>query len=91
MFKLNVLQLFLILSFSLQAKNFTHINYGLDKSEKVALVILNGFGDSKKNRKIQLDFFSNKEMDIFIPDYKQRNSLDESILSFTKFYITDLL
>jgi len=52
MFKLNVLQLFLIISFSLQAKNFTHINYGLDKSEKVALVILNGFGDSKKNRKI---------------------------------------
>jgi hypothetical protein len=86
MFKLNVLQLFLIISFSLQAKNFTHINYGLDKSEKVALVILNGFGDSKKNRKIQLDFFSNKEMDVFIPDYKQRNSLDESISSFTKFY-----
>ena len=86
MFKYNVLQLFLILSFGLQSKNFTNINYSLDKSEKIALVILNGFGDSKKNRKIQLDFFSNKEMDVFIPDYKQRNSLDKSISSFTKFY-----
>jgi len=86
MFKSNILKLFLILSFGLQAKSFTYINHSLDKSEKIALVILNGFGDSKSNRKIQLDFFSNKEMDVFIPDYKERNSLDKSISSFTKFY-----
>lgn len=86
MLRYNILYLFLILSYAIQAKDFTHINYNLHKSEKVALVILNGFGDSRKNRNIQLDFFSDKEMDIFIPDYKQRKSLDKSISSFTKFY-----
>ncbi len=86
MLRYNILYLFLIFSYAVQAKDFTHINYNLHKSEKVALVILNGFGDSRKNRNIQLDFFSDKEMDIFIPDYKQRKSLDKSISSFTKFY-----
>ena len=48
-------------------------------SEKKALVLLNGFGDSKKNRKIQKEFFQEKGYDLFIPEYVNRRSIDLTV------------
>ena len=78
----------LLLTFviNISAKDFIYIDKSQKISNKIALVILNGVGDSKKNRKIQLNFFKEKGMDVFIPDYKQRASLDESLYKFTVFY-----
>jgi len=61
----------LLLTFviNISAKDFIYIDKSQKKSNKIALVILNGVGDSKKNRKIQLNFFKEKGMDVFIPDY----------------------
>ncbi len=82
-FSLTISLIFVLNSF---AKDHCYIQTSVEKSEKIALVILNGIGDSKKNRKIQLDFFSDKGMDVYIPDYKQRSSLDESLYKFSVFY-----
>ncbi len=82
-FSLTISLIFVLNSF---AKDHCYIQTGVEKSEKIALVILNGMGDSKKNRKIQLDFFRDKGMDVYIPDYKQRSSLDESLYKFSVFY-----
>ena len=84
--KVFTLTISLIFILNLSAKDHCYIQRGVDKSEKIALVILNGIGDSKKNRKIQLDFFRDKGMDVYIPDYKQRSSLDESLYKFSVFY-----
>ena len=73
--------LFFLFVLNIDAKDFIYIDKSIQKSDKIALVILNGVGDSKKNRKIQLNFFKDKGMDVFIPDYKQRSSLDESLYS----------
>ena len=59
-------------------------NYSL--SEKEALVILNGFGDSRKNRKIQKEFFRDKGYDLFIPEYVNRRSMDMTIKYFSNLY-----
>ena len=55
-------------------------------SEKQALVILNGFGDSRKNRKIQQVFFQEKGYDLFIPEYVEKKSLDLTASNFSSFY-----
>ena len=55
-------------------------------SEKTAVVILNGFGDSRKNRKKQTAFFETLGYDFFIPKYKDRGSLDGCVKNFTDFY-----
>ena len=60
-------------------------------SEKKALVILNGFGDSKKNRKVQKKFFQNKGYDLFIPKYVKRKSLKLTQQTFTNFYYSNNL
>ena len=75
-----------ILIINLSANDFILKDNSINKSEKTALVILNGFGDSNKNRKIQLDYFKNKGMDIYIPKYKVRNSLAKTVNKFTEFY-----
>ena len=54
--------------------------------EKQALVILNGFGDSKKNRQIQQEFFKEKGYDLFIPKYIQKQSIKLSADAFSSFY-----
>ena len=78
--------LLLITVDGLNAKDYIYINNNFPKSKKKALVILNGVGDSKKYRKIQLEYFKDNGMDVFIPDYKQRSSLDESLYKFSVFY-----
>ena len=72
--------LFTISSFS---QDVFLVNDSREKSEKIALVILNGFGDSKKNRKKQKKFFENKGYDLFIPEYIERESINKSIKRLT--------
>ena len=43
-------------------------------AQREALLILPGFGDTKKRRKIQLAYFSNRGYDVFIPSYRDRKS-----------------
>ena len=59
---------------------------GTDVNEKTALIILNGFGDSRKNRKKQKEYFETLDYDFFIPKYKVRKSLDSSVEKFSDFY-----
>ncbi len=61
-------------------------NPEIPKEEKEALVILPGFGDSRKGRKKQKRFFSNKGYDLYIPDYKHRKSFDGTIANFSRFF-----
>lgn len=85
--KIVLFLLLLFISFDgLYAKDYIFIDNNFPKSKKKALVILNGVGDSKKYRKIQLEYFKDNGMDVFIPDYKQRSSLDESLYKFSVFY-----
>jgi len=56
------------------------------RDEKIALVVLNGFGDSKKNRKAQTAFFSSLSYDFFMPEFILRHSLEESVDTFSEFY-----
>ena len=60
-------------------------------SEKKALVVLNGFGASKKRIQIQKEFFQNIGYDLFIPKYVNKNSLDLTIKSFSSFYYENSL
>ncbi|MBT5089949.1 MAG: hypothetical protein HOM24_02580, partial [Flavobacteriales bacterium] len=59
--------IFCLLFNSIYAQEVIIIDTSEYVSEKQALVILNGFGDSKKNRKIQQEFFQEKGYDLFIP------------------------
>jgi len=55
-------------------------------SEKEAIIILPGLGDSKKGRKHQADFFGNLEYDVYIPNYIDYNSVQGSLNNFTEFF-----
>ena len=48
----------------------------ISRSEKEALIILPGRGDSKKVRKNQKKFFENVGYDLFIPDYIDKDSYE---------------
>ena len=83
-----VISILFLFFFSLEiySKDVIYIDSSKDKSNKIALVILNGIGDSKKNRKVQLNYFKDRGMDVYIPNYKQRSSLDESLYKFSVFF-----
>ena len=81
--KLIYILIFCLSSTDIYSQNIKIINTLEDISEKQALVILNGFGDSKKNRKIQKDFFQDKGYDLFIPEYIERKSIDLSVSTFS--------
>ncbi|MGB1055575.1 MAG: hypothetical protein ACPGYM_01485 [Flavobacteriales bacterium] len=69
-----------LLSFALQAeaKHFIHIQEDVPADQKTALLILNGFGGTRKGCKAQMAFWANCGMDVFIPDVLLRSSLTES-------------
>lgn len=75
-----------LLSVSIDAQEIIHVNGDKNVSEKTAVVILNGFGDSRKNRKKQTAYFKTLGYDFFIPDYKDRKSLDGCVQNFSNFY-----
>ena len=51
------------------------------KSQKNSFSYFKWYWRLKKNRKVQLNFFKEKGMDIYT--YKQRSSLDESLYKFS--------
>jgi hypothetical protein len=51
-----------------------------------AIVILPGFGDTKKGRKNQKSFFQHKGYDLYIPKYKDSKSLDNCVKNLEFFY-----
>lgn len=55
-------------------------------SEKEAIIILPGLGDSKKGRKHQAAFFGNLEYDVYIPNYIDYNSVQGSVNNFSTFF-----
>ena len=57
----------------------------LPKYEREALLILPGFGDSGKRRKIQLAYFAEKGYDVFIPSYRDRKSYAETVENLAAF------
>ncbi|HIG33023.1 MAG TPA: hypothetical protein EYQ09_06290 [Flavobacteriales bacterium] len=78
--------IFWLLFNSIYAQEVIIIDTSENVFEKQALVILNGFGDSKKNRKIQQEFFQEKGYDLFIPEYVEKNSIDLTVSTFSSFY-----
>ena len=78
--------IFCLLFNSIYAQEVIIIDTSENVFEKQALVILNGFGDSKKNRKIQQEFFQEKGYDLFIPEYVEKNSIDLTVSTFSSFY-----
>lgn len=82
---------FLFSTTNLYSQEISVIDSSSAIQNKEALVILNGFGNSKKNRKIQKEFFENKGYDLFIPIYVDRKSVDSSIINFSSFYYSNNL
>ena len=74
-----------------EAQEVVVVDYTKNTNEKTALVVLNGFGDSKKNRKAQTEFFTTLNYDLFIPEFILRHSLDESVKVFSDFYLDQKL
>jgi hypothetical protein len=61
-------------------------NPGLAKGEKEALLILPGFGDNRKRRKAQKKFFAECGYDLYIPNYKNRKSIANTVQNLYDFY-----
>ena len=78
--------IFCLLFNSIYAQEVVIIDTSKNVSDQQALVILNGFGDSKKNRKIQQEFFQGKGYDLFIPEYVDKRSIDLTVSTFSSFY-----
>ena len=85
---LGVLTILLFLNIDVisQHRYIKDINSSLNKSEKEAIIILPGFGDSKKGRKEQFEFFREKDFDIYIPLYKDKETVDNCVKNFEMFY-----
>ncbi|HAE13335.1 MAG TPA: hypothetical protein PKX04_09525 [Chitinophagales bacterium] len=60
-------------------------NNELPLSEKKALVILPGLDENRNSRKHMQAFFDTTEYDLFIPDYIDHNSFENSIANFRFF------
>ena len=54
-------------------------------AQREALLILPGFGDTKKRRKNQLAYFSNRGYDVFIPPYRDRKSYEATLNNLQDF------
>ena len=69
-----------LFSFALQAeaKHFIHIQEDASADQKTAVLILNGFGGTRKGCQAQMAFWADRGMDVFIPDVLLRSSLTES-------------
>lgn len=56
------------------------------RSEKEALIILPGLGDSKKGRRHQREFFNDPAYDLYIPEYSDRKSFAGTLEKFSQFF-----
>ena len=59
---------------------------GIPRSEKEAILILPGLGDSKKGRKAQANQFGTVSYDLFIPNYIDRDSYENTQKNLADFY-----
>ena len=79
----------ILIATKVSSQDISIIDSKVSSAQKNALIILNGFGDSKKNRNIQKEFFQNRGYDLFIPVYVDRKSIDSSIVNFSSFYYSN--
>ncbi len=84
--KIILFQICILLCYSIYSKDVIIIDSTKDISNKEALVVLNGFGSSKRTIEIQKDFFKEKGYDLFIPDYIAKKSIDMTLANFFFFY-----
>ncbi|MEZ4921482.1 MAG: hypothetical protein R2792_20490, partial [Saprospiraceae bacterium] len=56
------------------------------KSEQEAIVILPGFGDKRGRRMKQKKYFEQTEYDLYIPNYRDRQSVDGCVEKLHTFY-----
>ena len=61
------------------------------KAKKEALLILPGLGDSNRGRRHQKRYFTNRGYDLFIPDFKDRKSIEATVLKLEKFFFDNHL
>ena len=78
--RLYTLLLVVLVAFPLEggAKHWIHVDSNAPKSEKTALLIMNGFGGSRSGCKAQMAFWQDAGMDVYIPDVLLRESLEAS-------------
>jgi len=77
-----------VLPISLEAKHLMHVDADRPADEKTALLIMNGFGGSKRACKAQLAFWKEQGMDVFIPEVLLRSSLAASSEAMDSFMST---
>lgn len=61
-------------------------NPNLSKDKKEAILILPGFGDSNRGRRHQLRYFKDKGYDLYIPDFIDRNTVEQSMENLNLYY-----
>lgn len=85
---MRILAFLLLLSFTpLGGRSQEIVVYNKTETKsKEALIILPGFGDSKKGRKEQKRFFKKRGYDLYIPVYKDGKSLDNCVSNLESFY-----
>ncbi len=67
------------------SQEIIYANQIADKQLDQAVVILPGFGDSKRRRKAQLAFFKTTGYDVYIPNFSDRKSFDKCVSNLSDF------
>ena len=87
MLRLSTLLLFVVVAFPQEgeAKHWIHVDSDAPKSEKTALLILNGFGGTRGGCKAQMAYWEDSGMDVYIADVLLRKSLAASTEALADF------
>ena len=87
MLRLHTLFLLIAVNFPLEgvAKHWIHVDSDTPKSEKTALLILNGFGGTRGGCKAQMAYWEDSGMDVYIADVLLRKSLAVSTKALADF------
>ena len=87
MLRLSTLLLLVAVAFSEEggAKHWIHVDSDAPKSEKTALLILNGFGGTRGGCKAQMAYWEDSGMDVYIADVLLRKSLAASTEALADF------
>lgn len=78
--------LIVLLCSSLYAQEVVVFDTTSSKEINEAILILPGIADSKKNRKLQKNYFEQKGFDLFIPEYKDDKTLEQCVENLNIFY-----
>ena len=76
MLRLYTLMLFVFVALPQEgeARHWIHVDSDEPKSEKTALLILNGFGGTRGGCKAQMAYWEDSGMDVYIPDVLLREN-----------------